>query len=170
MELTVKELAQQLGVTTAAVHNQLKRHPEEMEGHFHREGRAIVVDDAAQTFIKERALHKVETEVMTKSAAEELQQLRDDKIRLLEQNNLLLQEAAKNAPILALAEKTAEDKEALQRDNKQLSTVNAKLLTEAEEREQALSAAEEENTKLREQLQRMESSTLWERITKHWKD
>lgn len=153
MEITVKELAEELELTREAIHKQLQRHARELKGHVRKKGKIYVIDDVGQDFIRENSSRRnPSSQVVSQTVLHELEQLRKDNYDLLKENNKLMTAlmAAQNEKIETetllsnaretqlLLEQEQQEKKALEKevvDLKQTIDDNFHLMKESYEKE-----------------------------------
>lgn len=78
----MREVAEKLNISVAAVHNSLKRHKKELKNHIQKKGNKLMLDEYAQHFIMERSSKSLPNELIDQSIMEELQQLRKENSNL----------------------------------------------------------------------------------------
>lgn len=117
MEMTIKEFAEKYSIKASSLYQYLYRHPEIHENYTHKSGRAVFLDEQAQTilldhFKKRESRNK---EIITNNQLNELTQLRienndlKDKLieiqqiqtAVLQENKSLLNDKVKNVQLLA---------------------------------------------------------------------
>lgn len=125
MKLTVKELAQELGVTTQAIHFQIKTH-EDVREHIEKEGRIIVIDEVGQDLIRERSIGRPQSLMTDKTVVEERDQLLRENSALKDRIMALQTELYTSAQAVALANENQRLLEESRINVKQLMESNIK--------------------------------------------
>ena len=115
--ISIKDYANENGVSYEAVRKQMKRYEKELEGHIHKDGRTRFLDDEAVAFLQGHRLKEPVAVYEGSPDAELIAELKE-KIRSLEAKNDALTAAlidkgnrldAANEKLLALAEAKQEE-------------------------------------------------------------
>lgn len=95
MEIKIREMAAELGITAQAIRNMKNRNTDIAE-HFHMKGRTWYIDEEGQEMIKERSLGKPPSQVMSQDLYQELEEYKKRVIDLQQQNLDLMQQSVQN--------------------------------------------------------------------------
>lgn len=110
MDKTIKEVAEELGVSINAIHKH-KQRIKELQEHMRKSGRVWLIDDVGQEILREHTKPQITDTIVPMKLYEEISQLQNDKIDLLVRinklENMLAEERQKltemNAQTLLLA-------------------------------------------------------------------
>ena len=189
--ISIKDYAQENGVSYEAVRQQVVRYKEELAGHIRKQGRTQYLDDVAVAILND---HRAQNPVVVynKDAGEQLRNLQAKVEELTEENRSLLKalNGAKDRIIelqenQGLLEAAREEKAILQRNydrtNETLEKVRneaylraqeaasaeqreSKAKKRADQAEAAMKAVEDENHLLRQQMEQLQHRSRWDRF------
>lgn len=134
MKFTVRELAEELGISRQAVFNQIKRNPD-LEGHIEKQGNKFYIDEIGQDIIRERSIGRPQSMLTDQSLLSELEALRKENSELKDviiklqadkfESVKLIAEAETNKKLLEETQinvrRIMNEKEVLQEENRSLS-------------------------------------------------
>lgn len=189
--ISIKDYAQENGVSYEAVRQQVVRYKEELAGHIRKQGRTQYLDDVAVAILND---HRAQNPVVVynKDAGEQLRSLQAKVEELTEENRSLLKalNGAKDRIIelqeaQVLLDASREEKAALQRNYDETSEalvktreealVRAQEAADAEQRENEAKrradqaeatrkVVEDENHFLRQQIEQLQNRSRWDRF------
>lgn len=189
--ISIKDYAQENGVSYEAVRQQVIRYKDELAGHIRKQGRTQYLDDVAVAILND---HRAQNPVVVynKDAGEQLRNLRAQVEELEQNEKVLLAKIAAQADQIAqlaawkadnalaiaeagqnklLLESTTAALEQAKTDNRQLSQEAADARQEASRTRQERDAAEDgkkavedENHLLRQQMEQMQHRSRWDRF------
>lgn len=182
--ISIKDYAQENGVTYEAVRQQVVRYKDELAGHIRKQGRTQYLDDVAVAILND---HRAQNPVVVynKDAGEQLRNLQAQVDELVQNEKVLLAKIAAQADQIAqlaqwkadnalaiaeagqnklLLESTTAALEKAKTENRQLSQEASRTRQERDSAESGKKTAEDENHLLRQQMDQMQHRSRWDRF------
>lgn len=157
MVMTFRELANELGVTAQAIHQQRKRN-NEVALHCYKKGRTWIIDEQGQDIIRNRSNGSSQQMITESGILKENDMLRRKIIELQDQVIKLQALSEGFAATKLLAENLEKEKEDLVRENDHVKKEKDELKETVREKEAQQENIKKENEHLKEELSQFEKT------------